>query len=172
MQVQIPATALQASRSPTAEIAPESRSCRDRRRISIVLGFEYLENKDTIVTWNGVANTHVQFYDAMFRLGLRGTLPLGPIQPWVGCGVNVGTMTFTNPNDRPLNNVTIGFATRGTVGAWGTYLEGGLDIRLGSSGLRGSYTVANRQTDSSDPLSGDKYNSTLTIIGLGIFAEL
>lgn len=137
----------------------------------IETGLTYLYNKDVKVTWNNTADTPVEFYAYFLLIGIKITLPLPIIQPWVSAGYGFGKMIMSNTHDREYDNYLIGINTKGTEHAGTQYYRAGLDLPIGSaSGLRFSATQLTPDTGKSTQVGSDTYNMKIINYGLGLFA--
>ncbi len=139
---------------------------------SICLNGQYFENRDVRVNWKGSPNTPVEFYGYVLDLGIKVTLPTNVFQPWLEAGYGVGVLTFSNPNDRETSSAMIGVYSRGSRSSYGAFGAGGLDIMMGTSGLRVSYTLRAQTTDLSAQIGNQPYDMTLATWGFGVFANL
>lgn len=137
----------------------------------IETGLSYLYNKDVKVTWNNTTNTPVEFYSIFLLIGIKITIPLPLLQPWVSAGYGFGKMIMSNTHDREFDNYLIAVNTKGTEHAGSQYYRAGLDLPIGSaSGLRFSATQLTPDTGKSTQVGSDTYNMKIINYGIGLFA--
>ncbi len=139
--------------------------------LGIETGLSYLYNKDVKVTWNNTVNTPVEYYSIFLLIGIKITLPLPILHPWVSAGYGFGKMIMSNTHDREFDNYLIAINTKGTEHAGTQYLRAGVDFSIGSaSGLRLSATQFIPDTGKSTQVGSDTYNMKIINYGLGLFA--
>lgn len=140
--------------------------------VSVFAHVNYYQNRDVKVTWKGAPETPVQFYGYTADLGIKFTLPLNAFQPWLGGGYGWGVLTYSNPADREFDNFMIGIYSRGSRPTHSPFGVGGIDISLGTSGVRLAYMLREFTTKKSSYLGNNPYDMKMASFFAGFFVNL
>lgn len=138
---------------------------------AVDLGVLYLQHRgDSTATWQGAANTPVEFYAWVLHLGLKFFFPTKYLIPWFSLGLAGGEVTLSNPNDRTTNDFRVAFADRGvrTMNLTG-HLAIGLDVVFGDGkqGLRFSHAYIPFTTPNATEI-GASYDMTFRVNSIGV----
>jgi|GEM_PF-6486463 len=137
----------------------------------IVSGLNYFQNKDVQVSWKGSPNTPVELYGYLVKLGLKILLPIGFFQPWVGGGYSFGVITYSNTRDRETSNFSVVLYSRGSQTVKQFYTTAGLDIALGSSGIRLGAEQRSIRTALVSEIGDQPYDAEIVTYSAGVFTN-
>ena len=121
--------------------------------------------------WKGTANTPVELYCYLVKLGLKFTLPTPFLQPFVGGGLNFGVFTYSNPQDREFNSFMIAVYSRGSQTIKHLYGEAGIDLKMGTSGLRFSAKQNKIVSNKVEEIGHQPYDVNMLTYSMGVFAN-
>lgn len=138
---------------------------------SVFAFVNYFQNRDVKVKWKDSPDTPVEFYGYLVDLGVKATLPLGFFQPWIGAGYSWGVLTFSNPDDREVDNFMIAIYSRGSRNVIAPMGVGGVDISMGTAGLRFAYSARQLTTKKSSLIGDEPYDMTMGNVWLGFWVN-